>query len=55
MRIKDNPNGCMDERKRGNRTCIECYYSQVNERNQWTGSQRCWDKGECLVLRKGDE
>lgn len=48
MRLNDNPSGCVDQHKRGNRTCIECWYAQVNERNQWTGNQRCWNS-ECIV------
>ena len=48
MRIESNPNGCVDQSKRGERSCIECYYAQVNDRNQWTGNERCW-KAQCLV------
>jgi len=48
MRLKDNPQGCSNPDKRGNRTCVECYYAQVNEHNQWTGNQRCWN-AQCLV------
>ncbi len=48
IRIKDNPDGCVNPSKRGERTCTQCYWSQVNERNQWTGDQRCWN-AQCLV------
>lgn len=51
MRIESNPNGCVDQRKRGERTCAECYWSQVNEKNQWTGSERCWN-AQCLVAKE---
>lgn len=45
MRLKDNSNACVEPDYRGERTCRECYFSQVNEKNQWTGSQRCWNAG----------
>ena len=51
MRIESNSNGCVDESKRGERTCAECYWSQVNEKNQWTGDERCWN-AQCLVAKK---
>lgn len=42
-RIIANPHGCCDKRKRGNKSCVECYYSQVNSRNQWIGTRDCFD------------
>ena len=47
--IKSNPEGCVCPNIRGNHSCVECYYSQVNEHNQWVGSQSCWD-AQCIVL-----
>ena len=49
IRLKDSPEGCVDPRRRGERTCTECYFSQVNDRNQWTGNERCWD-AQCIVM-----
>lgn len=46
---KSNPDGCVCPDLRGSRTCIECYNSQCNDKNQWTGSRTCWD-AQCLVL-----
>ena len=48
MRLKDNPSACVEPEYRKERTCLECYFSQVNEKNQWTGTQRCWNS-QCLV------
>lgn len=47
MRTKDNPRGCVDERRRDGRTCRECYWSQVRD-GQWTGGERCWN-AQCIV------
>lgn len=49
-KIVDNPDGCASPRKRGERTCTECYYSQVDEHSNWTGSEQCW-KAQCLTLK----
>lgn len=46
--IVDNPEGCVNPSVRGDRTCVDCYYSHVKG-GQWTGSQRCWD-AECLRM-----
>lgn len=46
-RLKDNPQGCVDERRRDGRTCRECYWSQVRN-GQWAGGERCWN-AQCLV------
>lgn len=51
MKVKDNPSACVDQRERGTRTCKECYFSHVNDRNQWTGTQRCFDAG-CIAMRE---
>lgn len=48
-RIKDNPRACVNEKLRGERTCKECYWSQVDAKGQWTGSERCWNS-QCLVV-----
>lgn len=32
---------CVNPDLRGNRSCVECYFSQV-EGNTWVGSQGCW-------------
>ena len=53
MRVKDNPQGCINPDKRGNRTCVECYYSQVKD-GQWTGGERCWN-AQCLVAGRGKD
>lgn len=45
MRLKSVPKQCVNDRLRNGRTCLECYFSQVNEKNLWTGTQRCWDAG----------
>lgn len=42
MKFESNPDGCVNQRLRGNRTCVECYYSQVRD-NKWMGSHRCFD------------
>ena len=47
MRLKDNPESCVNPDKRGNRTCVECYYAQVKD-GQWCGTRRCWE-AQCLV------
>jgi hypothetical protein len=47
IQIIDNPEGCVCPNIRGDRTCRECYYSQVDE-NKWTGSRKCWE-AQCLV------
>lgn len=48
--IKDVPENCVCPAIRGQRGCIECYYSQVNEiTGAWTGSAYCWNAG-CLAL-----
>jgi len=47
--IANNPKGCVNETLRSGRSCLECYYSQV-ENNMWTGSQRCWN-AQCLVYK----
>ena len=46
--IKSNPDGCVCQDVRGNRTCVECYYSHC-ENGTWHGSQDCWDS-QCIVL-----
>lgn len=46
--IKSNPDGCVNPERMGNKSCIECYYSQV-ESNTWCGSKSCWN-AQCLVL-----
>lgn len=51
MRIESNSNDCVDHEKRGERTCFECYYAQVDESNRWTGDERCWN-AQCLVARE---
>lgn len=51
MKLKDNPSGCVDPQRRGERTCIECYYAQVNDKNQWTGNERCWN-AQCIVAER---
>ena len=53
MRLKDNPSACVEPEYRNGRTCRECYFSQVNEKNQWTGTQRCWNAG-CIVAETGE-
>ena len=58
MKLMDNPSACVDERRRAGRACGECYFSQVDGKNQWTGSGRCWN-ASCLVYdgesgRSGD-
>lgn len=45
--ILNNECGCWNPEMRGDKTCKECYFSQVNERNQWVGSQKCYNSG-CL-------
>lgn len=51
MRIENDQQACVDESKRGERTCAECYWSQVDENNRWTGDERCWN-AQCLVARE---
>jgi len=51
MKLNDRPDGCVSPDKRGNRTCVECYYAQVKD-GQWHGSERCWN-AQCLVAREG--
>ena len=46
-RFKDNPDGCVNEALRGDKTCTECYFAQVGE-NRWNGSNACWN-AQCLV------
>ena len=46
--LKSNPDGCCNPTLRGDRTCMECYWSQVKHA-QWHGSQRCFNSN-CLVL-----
>lgn len=53
MRLRDNPSACVEPEYRRERTCRECYFSQVNEKNQWTGTQRCWNAG-CIEADTGD-
>ena len=49
--IKEAPQNCVCPSMRGERTCRECYWSQVKD-GQWRGSQACWDS-QCLVLDEG--
>ena len=49
--IKDAPQNCVCPSMRGELTCGECYWSQVED-GQWRGSQACWDS-QCLVLDEG--
>ena len=53
IRIKDNPDGCINPSKRGERTCSQCYWSQVKN-HQWRGDQRCWS-AQCLVADMGKD
>lgn len=46
--IKDVPENCVFPAFRGQRSCRECYYSQVHE-GTWTGGNDCWN-AECLTL-----
>ena len=46
--FKSNPEGCVCPSVRGDRTCVDCYWSFVKD-NQWVGSQKCWE-AQCLVL-----
>lgn len=48
--LKSNPNGCVCSQRRGERTCLECYRSQVVN-NSWTGNTACFN-AECIVLSK---
>lgn len=46
---KNNPEGCVCKERLANyQSCSDCYRSQVNESNQWVGSQRCWD-AQCMI------
>ena len=45
--IVDAPENCWNPKNRGCKSCKECYFSQVNESNKWTGSQKCFNAG-CL-------
>lgn len=45
--IIDNPQGCWKNEGEKPASCKACYYAQVNEKNQWRGSQKCWDS-QCL-------
>lgn len=40
---------CQAPDKRGDKTCVECYFSQVDNRNSWVGSQRCW-RSACIAM-----
>lgn len=51
-RYISNPAGCADPRERGDRTCVACYWSHVNDRNQWCGTDECWNSG-CLTPDDG--
>ena len=46
--LKSNPEGCVNPHLRGEKTCLECYWSQTKNAS-WVGSQRCWD-ANCIVL-----
>lgn len=46
--IKSKLEGCVNPKRKGNKTCIECYYSQVED-NTWRGPQDCYN-AQCLVL-----
>lgn len=46
--IVDNPAGCWKAEGEKPASCKACHHSHVNEKNQWTGSQRCWN-AQCLV------
>ena len=48
-RLKDDPEGCVDQQRRGERSCLECYLSQVNDENEWTGGERRLD-AQCVVM-----
>ena len=54
VKIENNPSACVNESLRGERTCAECYWSQVNSKNQWTGNDECWNS-QCLVAAKAGE
>ena len=49
-KIVDNPDGCVHPNKRGERTCSDCYRSQVDEQNRWRGGKSCWE-AQCLILK----
>lgn len=52
--VKNNPEGCVCKERLANyQSCGACYRSQVNESNQWTGSQKCWD-AQCIVAQATD-
>ena len=53
-RVIDNPEGCTNPDLRGDRTCSQCFWAHVNERNQWTGSDLCWEAA-CLTSEKIDK
>ena len=40
-------NNCVNPDLRGNQSCVECYFSQVED-NTWVGSQGCWRTG-CIA------
>lgn len=51
--LRDNPEGCVDPKRRGKRTCLECFWAQVNNENKWTGNKRCWN-ALCIVEERKD-
>ena len=52
--IKGNPTGCWRGDKETPEQCVDCYWSHVNDKNQWTDPQECWEC-ECLVADFGGE
>ena len=52
MILLDNPASCWKPEGEKPESCKACYFSQVGQSNQWTGSSRCLNAG-CVVYGGG--
>jgi len=63
--MMNDPRKCVDRKQKGNKTCMECYVSQVTN-GHFTGDMKCFNSGcihetcqpkrfpnKCILLKNG--